>query len=163
MVLPASRKISRVPRYLGTLLTDKSFSPTGLSPSLVDPFQSPSINHLFFYCSTGPYSNLVETRNPCLATPYGLARNKFRLFPFRSPLLRESLLLSLPEGTEMFHFPSLALTHLWIQWEMYRHDSIRVAPFGYPRVYGCLHLPEAFRSLPRPSSPSCAKASIISP
>ena len=30
---------------------------------------------------------------------------KFRLFPFRSPLLRESLLLSFPLGTEMFHFP----------------------------------------------------------
>jgi hypothetical protein len=33
---------------------------------------------------------------------------RFRLFPFRSPLLRESQLLSLPEGTEMFQFPSFA-------------------------------------------------------
>lgn len=27
------------------------------------------------------------------------------LFPFRSPLLRESQLISFPKGTEMFHFP----------------------------------------------------------
>ena len=26
------------------------------------------------------------------------------MFPFRSPLLRESLLFSFPEATEMFHF-----------------------------------------------------------
>src|SRR5688500_5622885 len=34
---------------------------------------------------------------------------RFRLFPFRSPLLRESRLISLPPGTEMFQFPGLAL------------------------------------------------------
>src|SRR4051794_3808290 len=31
----------------------------------------------------------------------------FSLIPFRSPLLRESQLFSLPTGTEMFHFPAL--------------------------------------------------------
>ena len=39
----------------------------------------------------------------------------------------------------------------------------RVAPFGNLRVNGCLHLTEAYRSLPRPSSPSCAKASTVCP
>ena len=34
---------------------------------------------------------------------------KFRLFPFRSPLLRESFLLSFPLGTKMFQFPRFAL------------------------------------------------------
>jgi hypothetical protein len=33
---------------------------------------------------------------------------RFRLIPVRSPLLRESLLLSLPPGTEMFQFPGFA-------------------------------------------------------
>ena len=33
---------------------------------------------------------------------------RFGLFPFRSPLLRESRLISLPPGTEMFQFPGLA-------------------------------------------------------
>ena len=50
---------------------------------------------------------------PAPATP-GVQRSRavtyarFRLFPFRSPLLRESLLLSVPGGTEMVHFPPFA-------------------------------------------------------
>jgi hypothetical protein len=39
----------------------------------------------------------------------------FGLFRFRSPLLTESRLLSLPPGTEMVHFPGFARTRLWIQ------------------------------------------------
>ena len=35
---------------------------------------------------------------------------RFGLFRFRSPLLSESRLISLPPGTEMFHFPGFALT-----------------------------------------------------
>ncbi len=46
---------------------------------------------------------------------------------------------------------------------MYGHDSIRVFPFGYPRVYACLQLVVAFRSLPRPSSALSAKASTVCP
>ena len=34
---------------------------------------------------------------------------RFGLFPFRSPLLGESRLISSPPGTEMFHFPGFAL------------------------------------------------------
>ena len=34
----------------------------------------------------------------------------------------------------------------------------RVSPFGYPRIYDCVHLPVAFRSCPRPSSALGAKA-----
>ncbi len=38
--------------------------------------------------------------------------DRFRLFRVRSPLLTESLLFSLPRGTEMVHFPRLALSAL---------------------------------------------------
>ena len=34
--------------------------------------------------------------------------SRFGLFRVRSPLLAESLLISLPAGTEMFHFPAFA-------------------------------------------------------
>ena len=40
---------------------------------------------------------------------------RFGLFRVRSPLLAESLLFSLPVGTEMVHFPTLSSLHLWIQ------------------------------------------------
>src|SRR5438552_3941092 len=43
------------------------------------------------------------------------SRYWFGLFPFRSPLLRESRLLSLPAGTEMFHFPALPPPPLCVQ------------------------------------------------
>ena len=46
--------------------------------------------------------------------PGGQAR-RFRLFPVRSPLLRESRLVSFPPGTKMFQFPGFASARLWIQ------------------------------------------------
>ena len=42
-------------------------------------------------------------------------------------------------------------------------SDCRVAPFGHLRVTGRLHLTGAFRSLPRPSSPSRAQASAVRP
>ena len=42
-------------------------------------------------------------------------------------------------------------------------STSRVSPFGHLRIYGCLRLPEAFRSLPRPSSAAGAKASPVRP
>jgi hypothetical protein len=59
---------------------------------------------------------------------------RFRLFPFRSPLLRESLLLSFPRGTEMFQFPRFPLPALCVQTGVTLHDECRVSPFGYPRI-----------------------------
>ena len=72
----------------------------------------------------------------------------FRLFRVRSPLLTESLLFSLPRGTEMVHFPRLALIVLCIQTTVYR-----VPPFGDRRVNGYVLLTVAYRSFSRPSSP----------
>ena len=37
----------------------------------------------------------------------------------------------------------------------------RVAPFGHPGITACVQLPQAYRSLPRPSSPLDAKASTM--
>ena len=38
-----------------------------------------------------------------------------------------------------------------------------VPPFGNLRINACVRLPEAYRSLPRPSSPDSAKASTVRP
>jgi hypothetical protein len=87
----------------------------------------------------------------------------FRLFRVRSPLLTESRLISAPAGTEMFQFPAFAPQDLWIQSWVRRDESPRVSPFGNPRIEGYLHLPEAYRSLSRPSSLPGAKASTLRP
>ena len=85
------------------------------------------------------------------------------MIPVRSPLLRESLLLSFPQGTEMFHFPWCRFTTLCIQAVIAEHDFGWVSPFGNPRINACVPLTEAYRSLPRPSSPTDAKASTVRP
>jgi hypothetical protein len=59
---------------------------------------------------------------------------RFRLIPFRSPLLRESLLLSFPRSTEMFQFPQFPLSALCVQAGVTPHDRCRVSPFGHPRL-----------------------------
>ncbi len=82
------------------------------------------------------------------------------LFRVRSPLLAESLLMSVPPGTEMFQFPGFASTHYVF---MCGSPCGGVAPFGYPRIKACSRLPMAFRSVPRPSSPPGAKASTECP
>ena len=82
------------------------------------------------------------------------------LFRVRSPLLAESLLMSVPPGTEMFQFPGFAsFTYVFSE----RYPCGWVAPFGYPRINASSRLPMAFRSVPRPSSPPGAKASTERP
>ena len=87
------------------------------------------------------------------ATPYrqrhqAMAPARFRLFPFRSPLLRESLLLSFPVGTEMFQFPTFPLPALCVQTGVTPHDGCRVSPFGYPRIKAWSAAPRGFSQPP---------------
>ena len=63
-----------------------------------------------------------------------MTHDRFGLFRFRSPLLTESRLLSLPVGTEMFHFPTFPPHALCVQAWVTGHDSCRVSPFGNPRI-----------------------------
>ena len=66
--------------------------------------------------------------------------NWFGLFPLRSPLLRESLLISLPPATKMFQFAGLAHTCLYIQ-----QAVLGVVRFGHLRLNVYFQLPGAFR------------------
>ena len=125
----------------------------------------------FIYRAITVYGGTFQTlRLPSwFVTPYDRPYNpavharRFGLFRVRSPLLAESLLFSVPAGTEMVHFPALSSTRLCIQRGIPRHDSRWVAPFGHLRIEACLQLTEAFRSLPRPSSTSGAKAFTVHP
>jgi hypothetical protein len=74
----------------------------------------------------------------------------YRLFRFRSPLLPESRLISIPPATEMFQFTGLALSTLCIQIEMTLAG--RVSPFRNLRIKA---------HLPAPRSLSQAIASFI--
>ena len=73
---------------------------------------------------------------------------RFGLFRFRSPLLTESLLFSLPVGTEMFHFPTFPPPGLCVQPGVTGHDSSRVSPFGHPRISVRLPTPRGLSQAP---------------
>jgi hypothetical protein len=61
----------------------------------------------------------------------------FGLYPFRSPLLRVSRLISFPLGTEMFHFPKFAPIRLCIQRKVTEVTLSQVSPFGHLRIKVC--------------------------
>ena len=163
MVLPDSHRISRVPWYLGNGI--KSCPPFAYRTLTLyrRPFHTVRLDGQFVTLRYPREGTTSTPTTPTTQRSRALTCDRFRLFPVRSPLLGESRLLSLPEGTEMVHFPSLAPPLLWIQRGVTRHDPGRVSPFGHPRIEACLQLPEAYRSLLRPSSPSCAKASTECP
>ncbi len=87
---------------------------------------------------------------------------RFGLFPFRSPLLRESRLISFPLPTEMCHFGRSRFLCLCIQHKMMRFYSHRVSPFGILRVNAFFQLAGDYRRFARPSSPYNTKASVNS-
>ena len=164
MVGTDSHRIPRVPCYLGTGSKESTtFSPTGLSPSVATLSRSVRLRCEF----VTPRRNRTSVQS-CPTTPVvqrmrALTYDRFGLFPFRSPLLGESHSFSFPGATKMFQLAPLALPCLCVQQGVSRHYSGWVAPFGDPRITGCLLLPEAYRSLPRPSSPASAKASTVCP
>ena len=104
--------------------------------------------------STGPVSTGFRSPLPynvAVLQPHrGIATTMVWALPRSLATTRGIIhLFSLPRGTKMFQFPRLA--------SRTRQDDIpsecRVVPFGYPRIKDYLHLPAAFRSLSRPSSP----------
>ena len=122
-----------MPRSTQVPAASFSVSCTGLSPAMAElssslPLPTP------------------ESRMPALQ-PRMVETLRFGLFPFRSPLLWESRLISLPPGTEMFHFPGLASLGLCIQPRMMGHDSHRVSPFRNHRIIGCLAPPRCLSQL----------------
>ena len=130
MVPPTSHKVPRVSRYSGSCRC-LSFSCTRLSLSLAGLSRTVPLTNQLTYA----------VRNPRVHALW------FGLFPFRSPLLWESRLISLPPGTEMFHFPGLASLGLCIQLRMMGHDSHRVSPFRNHRIVGCLAPPRCLSQL----------------
>ena len=134
MVLADSHRVPRVPWYLG----DDSRKPCrfrlrGCYP-LWPNFPDSSTNDMVCNFPTPVRGGPNRSHDTDDATLARLAHHRFRLIPFRSPLLGESRLLFFPGGTEMVHFPPFAPPFLCIQKGVTGHDSRRVSPFGHPRL-----------------------------
>ena len=119
-------------------------SPTGLLPSAA--VVSKNIRLAAGFVTSRPDHRPIEVgpTTPAQKRRWAITLCRFRLIPVRSPLLRESLLLSLPRPTEMFHFGRFPPQALWIQTWVTGHDPGRVSPFGHLRIKALLAAPRSF-------------------
>ncbi len=92
-------------------------------------------------CQNGPTT-------PCRQRLPAITPTRFSLIRFRSPLLSESLLFSLPVGTEMFHFPTFPPHALCVQAPVTGLYSSWVSPFGHPRITARLPTPRGLSQAP---------------
>ena len=93
---------------------------------------------------------LSQSFNPALAS--GLGSSDFARRYFRNLAPFGACLISFPGVLRWFSSPSFASATYLFNYG-YQAHARWVTPFGYQRIFGCLLLPVAFRSLPRPSSP----------
>jgi hypothetical protein len=128
-----------------------------------DDFQTSLTINAISYFLPGQQLRLDSPATPITQRLLALTRDRFGLFPFRSPLLRESRLLSLPVGTEMFHFPTFPPPALCVQAGAMSHYAQSGCPIRRsPGMSGC-RLTGAYRRLLRPSSAPGAKAFTVCP
>ena len=147
MVPPDSHGISGVPCYLGSRTRATPLRIRGYHP-LRPHFPMGSTSPAFSYCSGNRQIPPSGPTTPHTQPLPGITCMRFSLIRFRSPLLSESLLFSLPTGTEMFHFPAFPPHALYIQARVTRHDSCWVPPFGHPRINARLPTPQGLSQAP---------------
>ena len=141
MVPPVSHRVSRVPRYSGYPLTQRSFRIRGSHPLWpAFPCRSPKLLHR---CA-GPQPRRINP--PVWPLPISLATTFGISFDVSSSSYLDVSVQTVPR---VHLFYSMHATEVLLQW---------VSPFGNPRIDGYLLLPEAYRSLSRPSSAPDAKA-----
>ena len=158
--------------YLFTIGHQGVFSLAGWSPRIQSRFHvtRPTQGTLqrqqaFAYGSVTLYGRpfQIVLLADCLITPVeGPTTPKwkplrFGLFPVRSPLLRKSIFLSFPAGTEMFQFSAFATRDLWIQSRSVRASRDHHLFDGYP---GLIAVFRALQSLLTPRHPPCALCSL---
>ena len=145
MVPDNSTGISRVPAYSGAAPLCLPFRVRAFHP-LRGSVPTPSATFRFVFAD-GP-----------ITPAHALRRRRFGLFPVRSPLLGESLLLSLPAGTKMFQFPAFAP-------RIIRGDGIAPAGLPHSDICGSMGIcpsPQLFAAchvllrLREPRHPPCA-------
>ena len=145
VVPPASHEVSRVSWYSGYRPVHARFRVQGF--------------HLLRRCFPTRFFYLIYTwwrsstpvrfPDPVWALPRSLAATRRISFDYFSTGYLDVSVHRVPSSH----------SRVWVT----VHNHCWVPPFGNLRVKGCLHLSVAYRSLPRPSSASIAKASAVRP
>ena len=146
-------------RYFALSVTGSYLALEGGPPAFAPGFTCPGL-----LLNRPPQSGMRRGLSPAAAplssglahasskiTPAYPAQARFGLFPLRSPLLRESRLISFPPGNWMFRFPGLAPASLRVA-----RKNVPGCPIRMPEGQGMELLASAFRRFPRPSSPADA-------
>ena len=147
MVPPASHRVSRVPWYSGSYL------------------KSSRLNYVAFTLYSGAFqlssstiaSPLWYVRNPNKENFIGLACSAFARRYLRNRISFSS------SGYLDVSVLRVPLVWLCIHHTILRHYSKWVSSFGNLRIKVYVQLPEAYRSLSRPSSAPSAKAFALHP
>ncbi len=164
MVLADSRRIPRVPRYSGTRFESAWLSLTWLSHSsagLSRPLRLASgLVTLLLRALQPPALHAVPADlRFCVALRAALGLG---CSDFARRYSRNHYCFLFLQVLRWFTSLGLPLPPMYSATDS-RGSLGRVAPFGHPRISDRLRLPGAYRSLPRPSSPACAKASTVRP
>ncbi len=150
VVPPASHRISRAPWYSGTVDPTTPWPPVAYGTLTLSggPFQSLRARpHRVAVC------DLATTTDAALTTPAPPPRERdawFGLIPVRSPLLRDSLLIPLPRGTEMFQFPRFPSVRLCIQRRSRPHHGRGLPHSEFDWLIARLQLPSHVSPLSAP-------------
>ncbi len=104
------------------------FSPTGLLPSAAAHSHGLRLTQYFLTPRQVGRTHPNAPTTPTTQRLPAITRDWFSLIRFRSPLLAESRLFSLPAGNEMFHFPAFPPHALCVQ---ARVTGFKVLP-GFP-------------------------------
>ena len=126
-----------------------AFSRTGPLPSLAAVSTDLPLTQRFVTSRPRCGTIMQRPTTPEWKRPQAVAPSRFGLFPFRSPLLRESMFLSFPPATKMFQFAGLPPPTLCVQVGVPAHYHGWVSPFGNPRINACSAAP---RGLSQPST-----------
>ena len=121
---------------------------TGLSPSTATPSRGLPLTTTFSHSPPVRQNWLNGPTTPLPQRLPAITWKRFSLIRFRSPLLTESRLFSLPVGTEMFHFPTFPPHALCVQARVTPHDWCGVPPFGHPRINARLAAPRGLSQPP---------------
>ena len=141
MVPPVSHRVSRVQRYSGYSLTAIAFRLRDYHPlRLAFPYHSAKL------CCRCVSPQPRRINPPVCPLPRSLATTSGISVDFSSSPYLDVSVQAVPR---VRLFDSTHATQVLPVW---------VAPFGNPRIDGYLLLPEAYRSLSRPSSAPDAKA-----
>ena len=130
MVPPDSHRVSRVRQYSGTTTRSRIGFVYGALTLFRRPSQTFRLPLRFLTAHKTGRSCTCGPTTPTARTLPGIDARRFGLIPVRSPLLGESLLMSLPPPTEMFQFSGLSPLPLWVQSKGDRPSRLSGLPIG---------------------------------